>query len=138
MRRSLSFVLAVVVLMNSFGCDSGPKLLPLRGKLLKNGEQFEAGPDELIQITFVPIRNDGKPVTDHYYANVDDVKGTFVAAGKTGRGMPAGKYRVALELMKKKKDVYKGKFDQVNSPFVFDITASTKEIVIDVEKPPTG
>ena len=132
----LSFLCATLLAVT--GCDSGEKLLPLQGRLLKSGEKFEAGPDELIQITFVPIMADGQPPRDHYYANVNDAKGTFAAAGKTGKGMPAGKYRVALELMRKKKDVYKGKYDPDRSPYVFDITASTKEIVIDVDKPPPG
>jgi len=129
----------VLILCVAQGCgDGGEKLLPLQGRLLKGGEKFEGGPDELIQITFVPILPDGKPPRDHYYANVNDATGTFVAAGKTGKGMPAGKYRVALELMRKRKDRYKGKYDQVNSPYIFDIDQNTKEIVIDVDKPPVG
>ena len=134
LRSTLLFSMLLVVA----GCGSGDKLLPLQGRLLKSGEPFEAGADELIQITFVPILPNGEPPKDHYYANVNDVKGTFVAAGKTGKGMPAGKYRVALELMRKKKDRYKGKYDQVNSPYIFEIDARTKEIVIDVDKPPVG
>src|SRR5689334_15707862 len=103
------FAFTVLVSMVAVvGCGSGDKLLPLQGRLMKAGEKFEAGPDELVQITFVPILSNGQPPKDHYYANVDDAKGTFTAAGKTGKGMPAGKYRVAVELMKKKKDLYKG------------------------------
>lgn len=130
--------LLLPILLAIVGCGSDDKLLPLQGRLLKSGEKFEAGPDELIQVTFVPIMPDGQPPKDHYYANVDDVKGIFVAAGKSGKGLPPGKYRVALELMRKRKDVYKGKYDQDRSPYIFDVTASTKEIVIDVDKPPPG
>jgi len=129
-------VLALV--LTAAGCGPSDNLLALQGRLLKSGEKFEAGADELVQITFVPILPNGEPPRDHYYANIDDAKGTFVAAGKTGRGLPPGKYRVAVQLMKKKKDQYSGKFDQVKSPYIFDIDAKTKEIVIDVDKPPTG
>ncbi len=48
--------------------------------------------------------------------------------------MPPGKYRVAVELMKKKKDQFGGKFDTIRSPFVFDVDGQTKEIVIDLDK----
>lgn len=138
MRFGLCLLLVISTLTMGSGCGRGEKLLPLKGRLLKSGEQFEAGADELIQITFVPILPDGKPPRDHYYANVNDAQGTFVAAGKTGRGLPPGKYRVALELMRKKKDRFKGKYDQVNSPYIFDIDDSTREIVIDIEKPPVA
>ena len=67
---------------------------------------------------------------------MDQTAGTFQPAGKNGRGMPPGKYRVAVELMKKKKDQLRGKFDAEKSPFVFEVDAKTAEIVIDLDNPP--
>ena len=61
------------------------------------------------------------PPADHYYADVDQATGTFQPAGKNKKGMPPGKYRVAVEVMKKKKDILRGKFDAEKSPFVFDV-----------------
>jgi len=84
----------------------------------------------------VPIPADGKPPRDFYFAETDQTAGTFRPAGKNGKGMPPGKYRVAVELMKKKKDVLGGKYDAERSPFVFDVDANTKEIVIDLDNPP--
>ncbi len=138
MRRLIHLFLLSTLILAIVGCGTKDKLLQLQGRLLKSGQQFEAGPDELIQVTMVPIMPNGELPRDHYYCNVDDAKGIFVVAGKTGKGLPPGKYRVALELMKKKKDIYKGKYDQERSPYVFEIDAKTKEIVIDLDLPPVG
>ena len=50
--------------------------------------------------------------------------------------MPPGKYRVAVELMKKKKDQFGGKFNEDKSPFVVEVDSKTPEIVIDLDNPP--
>ena len=71
-----------------------------------------------------------------YVPRVDDARYSE-AVGGDGRGIPPGKYRVAIELNRKKKDAFKGTYDGDRSPFVFDIDANTKEIVIDLDKPPT-
>ena len=71
------------------------------------------------------------------FAMVNQTNGTFTPAGKDLKGMPAGKYRVAVELMKKKKDQFGGRYDAEKSPFVVDVDANTKEIVVDLDKPGT-
>ena len=129
-----AFWLALIVL--SCGCSSDDKLLPLKGRIVKGGSTFEPGPLEIMQVIFVPVPSNGEPVRDHYYANFNDTNSTFVVAGKTGKGLPPGRYRVSLELMKDRKDQYHGKCDAVRSPFVFDIDEKTKEVVVDVEKIP--
>ncbi len=50
------------------------------------------------------------------------------------KGLPPGKYRVAVQLLKKKQDLFGGKYDAQKSPFVFDIDAGTKEVVVDLDK----
>jgi hypothetical protein len=132
MRHTLTLtVFGLSILMTGCGRDG---LLRTKGQLLKGDQPFVPPEGEFIEITFVPIPPDGKPATDYYYADVDQATGTFWPAGKTRKGMPPGKYRVAVELMKKKKDQFGGKFDAVNSPFVFDVDSQTKEIVIDLDK----
>jgi hypothetical protein len=116
------------------GCG-GDGLLRTKGQLLKGGQPFIPPQGEFIEITFVPILPDGKPPADYYYAEVDQATGKFRPAGKNLKGMPPGKYRVAVELMKKKKDMFGGKFDAERSPFVFDVDGQTKEIVIDLDTP---
>ena len=132
MRRALTLTVVGLCILIT-GCGDGR--LRTKGRLLKGGQPFIAPEGEFIHVTFVPIPPDGKPATDYYYAEVDQTTGTFRPAGKDLKGMPPGKYRVAVELMKKKKDQFGGKFDTQKSPFVFDVDGGTKEIVIDLDKP---
>jgi len=130
---------SALVLLLAFvlgGCGDNDGKLRTKGRLLKGGEEFIPDEDENIQITFVPIMPDGKPPHRHYYADVNQETGEFVPDGPDKKGLPAGRYRVAVELMKKKKDLFKGRFDQEASPFIFDIDEDTEEIVIDLDKPP--
>ena len=134
MRRVLLASAAVALCLLAAGCGNG--MLQTQGRLVKGGQPFVPAPDEAIQILFVPIFPDGHLPGDYYAAVVDQTTGTFRPAGKDGKGMPAGKYRVAIELMKKKKDQFGGKFDSASSPYVFDIDSKTSEIVIDLDNPP--
>ena len=135
MRQVICWVLFVGVGLLATGCG-GEKKLRTQGRLLKGGQPLVLKPDQKVRITFVPILPDGKPPMDHYVATYDDAKGTFVAAGKDLGGLPPGKYRVAIEVATKKRDELKGIFDEDRSPFIFDIDSKTKEIEIDLEKPP--
>jgi hypothetical protein len=135
MRHLVTVALAAGLAFATAGCG-GDGLLRTHGRLLKGGQPFIPKEGEFIEITFVPIPPDGKPPADFYYADVDQTTGTFQPAGKNRKGMPPGKYRVAVELMKKKKDQFRGKFDAEKSPFVFDVDSRTAEIVIDLDKPP--
>jgi len=117
------------------GCGDSGKLRT-NGRLLKGGEGFIPNEGEYLQITFVPILESGNPPDRHYYAEVNQEAGSFRPDGTDKKGMPPGKYRVAVELMKKKKDLFKGKFDQEFSPFIFDVDADTDEIVIDLDDVP--
>jgi hypothetical protein len=134
MRRVLLVPAAAAFCLLAAGCSNG--MLQTQGRLVKGGQPFVPAPDEAIQILFVPILANGQPPGDYYAAVVDQSTGTFRPGGKDGKGMPAGKYRVAIELMKKKKDQFGGKFDSEKSPYVFDIDAKTPEIVIDLDNPP--
>ena len=115
---------------------AGDGLLRTQGRLLKGGQPYVPREGEYIEITFIPISPDGKPPWDHDFADVDQTISSVQPAGKNKKGMPPGKYRVAVELMVKKKDQLRGKFDAEKSPFVFDVDAKTSEIVIDLDKPP--
>jgi hypothetical protein len=84
----------------------------------------------------VPILPDGKPPADHYFAVFNPADGTFQSGGKDLKGMPPGKYRVAVEYKKNKQDVFEGQFDENRSPYVFDVDGGTTEVVIDLDHPP--
>ncbi|MDB5309476.1 MAG: hypothetical protein JWO38_3678 [Gemmataceae bacterium] len=131
MQRVLTPAAAALCLL-AVGCGDG--MLRTQGRLVKNGQPFLPQTGEVVQILFVPIFPDGKLPTDYYAAEVDQAAGTFRPAGKNGKGMPPGKYRVAIELMKNRRDQFGGKFDAAKSPFVVEINSSTAEIVIDLDK----
>jgi hypothetical protein len=117
------------------GC--GETKLRTKGRVVKNGQPLLPKEGESVRVTFVPILPDGTPPSDHYFAEYNPEDGTFQAAGKDKKGMPPGKYRVAVEYAKNKKDMLNGKFDENRSPYVFDVDAKTAEIVIDLDKPPS-
>jgi hypothetical protein len=137
MPRVVNLVFVVTLAIAAAGCGGEGPLRP-EGRLLKGGEPFIPEEGEYIQITFVPIPEKGKRPKNHYYADVDQTTGTFMPAGANHKGMPPGTYRVAVALMKQKKDLLKGKFDEELSPFVFEIDSGTGEIVIDLDEAPTG
>jgi hypothetical protein len=138
MRRLISFSLVMGLAASATGCGRGDGLLRTRGRVVKGGENFVPEEDEAIGLTFVPITPDGKPPKQFYIVMVDQDTGTFRPYGTQGGGVPPGKYRVAVRLMKDKKDVYNDKFNEKDSPYIFDVEPDSDEIVIDLDDPPTG
>jgi hypothetical protein len=128
-------LLAVAVLALAV-CGCGSNLLRTRGRVVKGGAPFLPGPGEFVRVTFVPVLPAGKRAHDYYVAEYNAADGTFQVAGKDRNGMPPGRYRVAVELDKKRRDLLGGRFDADNSPFVYDVDAGTPEIVIDLDRAP--
>jgi hypothetical protein len=118
------------------GCGDNEGLIRTKGRVVKNGTNFIPEEGEHLQIEFVPIPEDGKPPSMQYWAGIDQETGTFWPDGPMKKGMPPGKYRVSVELIRNKKDLFKGQFDPEISPFVFDIDEETDEIVLDLDNPP--
>jgi len=136
-RCILIWMLAGGAALVTAGCgDNG--MLRTQGRILKGGEAFIPEEGQWLRIQFVPISEDrSKPPERIYVAEVDNETGTFRPWGPMKEGMPAGRYRVAIELMnKKKKDLFEGKYDTGSSPFIFDVDEDTEEIVIDLDRPP--
>src|SRR5215472_878165 len=100
MRGLLSWsVVAVTVCVLATGCGNGK--LQTRGRVVKGGQPLLPHEEESVRVTFVPILPDGKPPSDHYFAEFDRDDGTFWACGKDKEGLPPGKYRVAVENKKR-------------------------------------
>ena len=99
---------------------------------MKDGEDFVPGDEENLQVMLVPISEDSSPAKNFYYAEVNQETGSFYAAGAEKKGVPPGKYRVLVELKKNKKDLLKGKFYEMDSPFVFDIDDNSEPMVVDI------
>jgi hypothetical protein len=135
MRGLLSWsVVTATVCVLATGCGNGK--LQTQGRVVKGGQPLLPKEDESVRVTFVPILPDGKPPSDHYFAKFDPDDATFWASGKDQQGLPPGKYRVAVEYKRKKRDVLGGKFDENRSPFVFEIDSRTPDLVIDLDHPP--
>jgi hypothetical protein len=129
--RSFAFFFCFSVLVLS-GCSGDGKLQP-RGKILKGGSPFTVPEEEYVRITFHPIPADGSRARHVYAAVYNHGDATFKVVGADGKGLPPGKYRVAIEHERNRKDLFKGAYDADRSRWVFDLDSSSKEIVIDLD-----
>jgi hypothetical protein len=55
--------------------------------------------------------------------------------GKDGKGLPPGKYRVAISLIKDREDQLKGSFNVKSSPFLCEVKSASEEITLDLATP---
>ena len=58
--------------------------------------------------------------------------------GKDGNGLPQGKYRVNVELLKKKEDLFKGLLTGSRSPLTCEVTSASSELVFDLDQAKGG
>ena len=134
MKRPILFLLTSLALgLLISGCGGSGKL-QTRGRLLKNGAPYLPPEGDIVRVMFVPIPDGKERVTDFHMANFDPEDGTFQASGKDLKGVPPGKYRIAIEQLHRRADIFKGAFDAERSPFVHEVNSSTGEIVIDLAK----
>jgi hypothetical protein len=126
--RVLTVVVLAILLV---GCGSGR--IKARGRLVKNGEPFVPGEREVVHIAFFALNED--PKAKSYVVKFDRQDGTFQVTGSDGKGLPPGKYRVAVSLIKDHKDALNGAFDLKNSPFLCDVDNSSEEISLDLATP---
>jgi hypothetical protein len=136
LRNPAAFVLIGVCLMVILGCGKSERLIKAKGQIVKNGEDFIPEDDENLQVCFIPIADDLSPPRNWYAAEVDQSTGAFYASGGEKKGMPPGRYRVMVELKKKRKDVLGGKLDSLNSPWIFEVDEETPLMVVDLEQKP--
>lgn len=123
-------LLLLVLSLGTGGCGGG--LVKPSGKILKDGQPFTLSDKGMFIVTLL-AEGGGK-----FYPADTKRDGTFVISGA---GMPSGKYKIAIEAMdpypgldpkNKGKDLLGGRFNQINTPILRDITSS--EIQIDVGK----
>ena len=115
------------------GC--GPAMLKTKGRLVKEGAPYRPADGEMIRVMFVPIPPGGEVVKDYFMAQYNPKDGSFQVVGKDGKGMPPGKYRIAVEHLRQKNDLLNGVYNSEDSPFVREVTPSTGELVLDFSKP---
>jgi hypothetical protein len=134
--RTFTAALVLVAGLCLLAAGCGETRLQTKGRVVKGGQPLVPREDEFVEVTFVPIVPEGGRPANMYFAQYDPATGTFKAWGPDRKGVPPGKYRVAVEYKKKKRDLLDGRFDAVRSPFVFDVDARTPELVLDLDNPP--
>jgi hypothetical protein len=133
-RKLIEVLSAALCLLVLSGCG-GSGRLNVKGRIVKGGAPYTVPEAEYVRVTFFPVTSDGKPPKNTYAATYYRADGTFRAVGPDGKGVPPGKYRIAVEHEdKKRRDLFQGAFDGEASPFVFDVDSKTQEIVIDLDK----
>jgi hypothetical protein len=131
LRRGVALGLLCALVLS--GCGGDGKL-QLKGRVVKGGAPFTLPEEEYLRITFVPVPAAGERPANTYVAVYSNGDGSFKVVGGDGRGLPPGKYRVALEHEGKRKDMFRGALDADRSPYVFDVDRDTKEVVIDLDQ----
>jgi hypothetical protein len=119
-----------LALLSTLGCSS---LLRPKGRVIKGGQPLHTGPGEGLRIIFEPVKVEGDAY-NAYPAQFDGDSGTFVVTGKDGGGLPPGEYRISMQLMKKREDVFRGAYLGKKSPFICKVSSGSGEVVVDLDK----
>ncbi len=141
----IAVVLAICGVLAGCG-ERGPRRVIVKGRVVEGGkplqlagDQFKAGAVQ-VEVTFYPLDSAGNVDQSKraYQASLRE-DGSFVQDGETGKGIPVGKYKVALayrDMMYRtptgQGDRWEGKFSLAKTPFTFDIQDASQEIVIDI------
>jgi hypothetical protein len=139
------------------GCGDGRSVW-VTGKLVKGGAKYNPPEGHLVTVTFVGIElpnESGKVVQaeEAFQAVLDPDSGSFSVPGPEGRGIPPGKYRVAVTQKQKREafdaakakaqikkgvdretDTLRNQFGLESSQIIREIK-SGGEIVIDLDNP---
>jgi hypothetical protein len=159
MMRRFRLVLALWIasLFLSSGCGDAGNTIWVTGNLLKGGAKYEPPADQLVSVTFVALEvkdKDGKQVgsNEPYLADYDPADGSFSVRGVDGKGIPPGKYRIAVTQKMRREafdaanpkpkrkgpnretDTLNNKFGLDTSPITREIPKSTR-LEIDLDKP---
>jgi hypothetical protein len=113
------------------GC--GSRGVTVQGRLEMNGAPYRPAAGETVVVTFLAGAG-GKAVS--YPASVS-AEGTFTVGGPEGKGIPPGRYRVAVSATtygSGSGDRFGGTFGPADTPLACEVTAGTKEITVDLGK----
>jgi hypothetical protein len=130
MRFLRMLAVGLLVGLVASGCSGG--LTRAKGRVIKGGEPYHPPEGGSLLIDFAPVDSLDSSHSDSYAAQYDPTDGTFKVVGKDGKGLPPGKYRVGIQLMKKKEDLLGGQLTTSKSPLLFDVAGD--DIVIDLDK----
>jgi hypothetical protein len=135
-RISIRFVAPWVVLCAlPLGCNSGIKGVPIKGKVVKNGQVVKLQAGDTLVMYFVSAEEGRRIRSLAIYKPAD---GTFECTGPTRQGVPQGKYKI--ELYPSKADappyvdyLFNGEFKGEKSPLEITCTESNSQnLLVDV------
>jgi len=117
-------------------CASEEKLVKVNGKLKEGEQPFKMDPNGSISVSFVPIVAEGTHFST-YPATVERTDMSFVVPGRKGKGIPPGKYRVAIQLRtpeaSEKINEQNQRLSKQHSPIMVEVNDETP-LIIDVAK----
>ena len=125
------------------GCAG--KYVPVSGRVTLAGQPYPMHPsgDEELAVFLLGLKPTGER-TEYFYSAMADKAGSFVVYGPERKGLPPGKYRVALNSnfvppgVRDKPGKFWAKYGQDNSPILCEVTDSTVELTIDVDPAPAA
>jgi hypothetical protein len=134
MRSHRHLLLCALIALLCAGCGSSG-LIKAKGRIMKGGQPYLANDGEGLRIFFEPLEiPQGSTHYDSFAAEYHAEDGTFQVQGKNGLGLPPGHYRVSLQLMKNREDVFAGKATGKKSPFTCEVTGQQGEVVINLDQ----
>jgi hypothetical protein len=136
MRAAVLMLMGLTLCVVLSACSGGPRLVKVSGKLTNHDKPYQVVQGEMRPIiTFVPM--DPKGAYDKPAAEFNTTDGTFIVPGRERRGVPEGKYRIAIQLNPPSPTAeiqrYNQLFTEQSSPIVRDITGP-QELTIDLAK----
>ncbi|HLW65629.1 MAG TPA: hypothetical protein VKS79_09945 [Gemmataceae bacterium] len=146
---SVCWFTMLVLALGAGGCNrsgaSGEKKSVVKGRITNAGNVIPVKPMVgIFKVRFYRMQEGADDKTaDPFDAVVDTQTGNFEVKGADGKGIPGGKYRIAIQQFDTfppspeqadTVDAFKGKFAPGKSPIIRDVDGSN-EINIDVSKP---
>ena len=125
--RGCRWVLLALVLAGCGGAGDGSQ--PVQGTLSMNGAELKtsgSNTDGWVELRFLPLDAQGNSNGTFHQTQVG-TKGHFQVLGPSNKGLPPGKYRIAVfQFDPYPTDKLGGRFDEANSPITREITGPTK------------
>lgn len=137
--RWLCLVIAGPVLAGlACGCSSSAKVVLAKGQLVSKGQPYRGNPKGSVTIVFTP-ETDGGENFSTYPATFQRDDATFTVPGTDGRGIPEGKYRIAINQlaipMPAEITRMNEQFSTQKTGIVREVKSADETIVIDLGKP---
>jgi hypothetical protein len=141
MGKNTRIVLGLIFLLFVAGC--GTRTVKVKGRLVYNGAPYVPGENEHVLMSFISA-DESKSVKAGdeaaFVVSVNQQEGTFEVTGAKGKGLPPGKYRACVQVLKSKKDIFGGAYNAQNSPFLCSVETGSEDLTFDlaVKEAPTA